>query len=159
MAKHKRKHHKHVGKRTQKRSRSRVGAISKSGIMDVAVIGATALATRQMLTYVEPMLPATITPTYKAYGKLAIGIALGSMAEGKAKPYVEGAALAMIIDGGGKVLDSLIKSTPIAGTVNNAVRYHGNTVAGRRHISGMVNQGVNYGGNTVAGARQVTTGM
>lgn len=157
---HKKRHHKksRVGK-TGKR-RSRVGGFSKTGAMDTAVVGLTAVATSVAVDKITPMLPASTDPNYPLYvnaGKVVIGLLVGSMAEGKAAKYILGAGAGLIFNGGSKLADHYINGTAlVAGTVNSALAYGGNTVAGYRRsgrVRGTLNHAVPYSGNTVSGAR------
>jgi hypothetical protein len=160
---HSLKHHghksHHVGKKGRKR-RSQVSGFSKDGITDIAVVGGTALGTKVALDFVTPKLVAavgatTLTPTVLNYGKVALGVAIGAMAEGKMKKVLLGVAVGMIADGGGKIADSIINGTAmVAGNLNMPVRYAGPTVAGKYgRVRGVLNQPVNYSGPTVAGTK------
>lgn len=170
--KHHKKHHK-VGKQSHSRRRSRVGAISKEGLMETAEMGAAALGTAVALSYVTPSLvsslstvfpatpattaggsstPNTMLPWVVNAGKVAAGLALGSMAKGKSAKLLEGAAIGMIFDGGSKILSSLITGSPmVAGTISQPLRVSRNTIAGR--MRGTISQPLRVDRATIGSAQ------
>jgi len=154
---HKKHHKKHAHKRSSRRAR--VGAFSKSNVMDVAVTGASAAAGYYIADMlVSKVAPAGTDPLYANLGKIAVGVAAGAFApSGTLGKVVLGLGVGMVASGGEKIAKHYIDGTPmIAGTINTPVIFRSNTVAGygHRRIAGGTNSPVLTRGNTINGAMQ-----
>jgi hypothetical protein len=157
----KRKHK--VGKKTahrktHRKGRKRIGAISKSAISETAVIAGAALGTSLALGYVSPMvdsalqsvLPDTKNATTGAVtvnstreyllagAKIALGIYIGGSASGSSKNLMEGVGVGMVINGGGSLLGALLTTPKVAGTLSRPVLTSHPTIGRRYRVAGPV---------------------
>ena len=156
---HRRKHKvgkHHAAKKTHRKGRKRIGAISKSALSETAVIAGTALGTSLALGYVSPMvdsalqsvLPDTKNATTGAVSvnktreyllagaKIALGIYIGGSASGSSKNVMEGEGVGMVINGGGTILGSLLSGSGVAGTLSQPVLTSHPTIGRRYKMAG-----------------------
>lgn len=123
-------------KKHHKRRSHKMGAISKSSVMDGAALAGGAVAGVYASQMLVPMIaPAGTNPWIVNGGRVAAGLLLAAMAPGGTYgELLKGLGAGVAADGGAKILNYLVKGgTMVAGPVQptTAIGAYG-TVAGRR---------------------------